>query len=181
MEYELLLENLEYLFSFVRFQFLIVMVMKSSIFWDITPLTGHLHFQGRRISQGRNQREASSKLLYYFGLFFDPEDGGNLFLWKVHWLSTYYKALYTKIWKFSFVFFSSAYMQHTIRKRQFTTEYLSVLYVGGGLTWPERHSLTSRTGKEYWRMQGKLIPQKRIKKLKEFPLQSHLLLCCYAI
>jgi hypothetical protein len=48
------------------------MIMKSPIFWDITPcslleVSQHLggicrlHLQGRRISQARNQREADSK------------------------------------------------------------------------------------------------------------------------
>jgi hypothetical protein len=30
------------------------------------------------------------------GLFFDPEDGGNMFLRKVDWLSTDYTALYPR-------------------------------------------------------------------------------------
>jgi hypothetical protein len=49
-----------------------VVVMKSSIFWDITPYsplkvnrrlggTCRLHLQGRRINQARNKREADSK------------------------------------------------------------------------------------------------------------------------
>jgi hypothetical protein len=68
--------------------------MKSSIFWDVTqcsPLkfnhvsdVRHLHLQGRRISHVRNQHEAGSKLTgQLFGLFFDPEDGGDMFLRNV--------------------------------------------------------------------------------------------------
>jgi hypothetical protein len=78
--------------------------MKSSIFWDITPCiplkvnrhfggTCHLHLQGRRKNQARNQRESFplaftlvSYLAYSFHagsllrLFFDPEDGDDMFL-----------------------------------------------------------------------------------------------------
>jgi hypothetical protein len=56
----------------IGFEFLIVCVMKSSGLFDITPSgtllvnrrfegTYHLHLQGRRISQARNQHEAGSK------------------------------------------------------------------------------------------------------------------------
>jgi hypothetical protein len=30
------------------------------------------------------------------GVFFDPEDGGEMFLWNVGWLSTDYSALYPR-------------------------------------------------------------------------------------
>jgi hypothetical protein len=44
--------------------------------------TYRLHRQGRRIRQARNQREAGSKQNggFLLGLFFDPEDAGNMFL-----------------------------------------------------------------------------------------------------
>jgi hypothetical protein len=91
---------------YVRFEDSTAVVMKSSIFWDITPCsplkvnrrfgwTCHLHLQGRRISQARNQREARSKqstdcyLLhagFLHGLFFGLEDGGDKFLRNVGWL-----------------------------------------------------------------------------------------------
>jgi hypothetical protein len=56
----------------VGFEVLTAVVMKSPIFWDITPCsplqlnrrfegTCRLHLQGRKISQGRNQYEAVSK------------------------------------------------------------------------------------------------------------------------
>jgi hypothetical protein len=64
--------------------------MKSSIFWDITPLsplkvnrrfggTYLLHLRGRRISEARNRREEGSKSCL-LDLFFKPEDGGDMFL-----------------------------------------------------------------------------------------------------
>jgi hypothetical protein len=67
-------------------------------------------------------------------------------------------------------------------KKQYTSEYLCVLYVGGELTRrPQCHSIRRRTGKGYWRIQVKLIPRKHIQKLREFPLHSKLLSRCYAI
>jgi hypothetical protein len=78
--------------------------MKDTVFWDITPCsllkvsrrfggTCRLHLQGRRISREINQRERrwqaepTSALLatsfhagFFLGLFFDPEDEGDMFL-----------------------------------------------------------------------------------------------------
>jgi hypothetical protein len=67
--------------------------MKSSISWDITlysPLQANgrfggicrLHFQGRKISQARNQLAASRHLLhvgFLLGLLFESEDVGYTF------------------------------------------------------------------------------------------------------
>jgi hypothetical protein len=85
----------------VEFEILTEVVMKSSVVWNITlcrPMrvnrslrgTYRLHLQGRRISQARNQREACRKELasrvallatcFMLGLFFDLEDGGDMFL-----------------------------------------------------------------------------------------------------
>jgi hypothetical protein len=54
-----------------------------------------LHLQGRKISQAKNQRAADSSeggsaccLLhagFFVGLFFDPEDGGDMFLRDADW------------------------------------------------------------------------------------------------
>jgi hypothetical protein len=63
-------------------------MLKSSIFWDLMPCsplkvnrrfggTCGLHLQGRRIGK------ASKALLatcFISGLFFNPEDGGDMFL-----------------------------------------------------------------------------------------------------
>jgi hypothetical protein len=80
----------------VRFEVLTAVVMKSTLFWDITPCspvhvnrrfgeTYRLHIQGRRISRARNQRK--SRRFFHAGillrLFFDPEDGGDIFLRNV--------------------------------------------------------------------------------------------------
>jgi hypothetical protein len=85
----------------VGFEFLTAVVMKSSIFWDITPCsplkvnwrfggTCRLHLQGRKISRARNQRESRWQA--------DPEDGGDMFLRNVGWNSTDYTASYPRRW-----------------------------------------------------------------------------------
>jgi hypothetical protein len=62
-----------------------VELLKFPIFWDIMPYSPlkfnrrfgtiyHHHFQVQRISQARNQNEDG---------FFDPEDGGDMFLRNV--------------------------------------------------------------------------------------------------
>jgi hypothetical protein len=89
-------------------------VMKSSSFWDITPCsplkvnrrfggTCCLHLQGRRI-KARKRYEAVSKYrtaeiaisFWFLGLFFDPEDGGDMYLRNVGPLSADYIALYPR-------------------------------------------------------------------------------------
>jgi hypothetical protein len=75
--------------EYVGFEVLTAVVMKSSIFWDITPCsllkvnrgfggTYRHHLQGRRISLARNQRERRWQA--ELCLFFDPEDRGDMFL-----------------------------------------------------------------------------------------------------
>jgi hypothetical protein len=82
----------------VGFMVLTDVVMKSFVFWDITPRSPlkvyrgfggicRLHLQGRRIRQARNRRALAFHLLHariLLGLFFfDPEDRGDMFLRNV--------------------------------------------------------------------------------------------------
>jgi hypothetical protein len=92
----------------VGFEVLTAVVTKNSVFWYVTPCcllnvnwryggTCYLHLQGKRISQARNQQSSACCLLYasfLLGLFFYPEDGGNMFLLNVSWHSVDYMALY---------------------------------------------------------------------------------------
>jgi hypothetical protein len=75
----------------VAVEILTAVDMKNSVFWDVLPCSPVkvnqcfggiycLHLQGLRVSQPRNQYETGSKMLY---LFFDPEDGGDIFLQNV--------------------------------------------------------------------------------------------------
>jgi hypothetical protein len=68
----------------VGFEVLTAVIKKSTVFWDITPCsqwkvkgrfggTYRLHLQDQRISRARNQLD----------LFFNPEDGGDMFLLNV--------------------------------------------------------------------------------------------------
>jgi hypothetical protein len=80
---------------YVGCEVLTAVVMKSTIFWDITPWgplkvyrrfggTRHLHFQGRKISQAGNQLEAGSKQSWFLTWFIlDPEDRGDISLRNV--------------------------------------------------------------------------------------------------
>jgi hypothetical protein len=83
----------------LRFEVLTTMVMKNTIFWDITPCsplevnrrfgeTYRLHLQGRKISQRETSLKAGGKL----------EDGDEMFLRNGGWLSTDYTALYPRRW-----------------------------------------------------------------------------------
>jgi hypothetical protein len=77
----------------VGIEVLTLVVMKSPIFWDVTPCSllennrhfggaYRLHLQGRRISQARNQHGYLLHAGFLFGLFV-PEDEGNVFLRNV--------------------------------------------------------------------------------------------------
>jgi hypothetical protein len=84
----------------VGFEVLTAVVMKGTIFWDITPcspLKVNRHFMsyqssGLKVSQARNQHDT----LFFFLSFFDPEYGGDMFLRNVCSLSTGYTALYPR-------------------------------------------------------------------------------------
>jgi hypothetical protein len=73
------------------FEFFTAVVMKSSIFWDITPR--------RKLKVNRRFGSSAYYLLhagFLRALFFDREDGGNMFLGNVSLFSTDYTALYPR-------------------------------------------------------------------------------------
>jgi hypothetical protein len=64
---------------------------KSPIFWDITPCslskvscrfggTCRLHLQDRSISQAIKKHQEGSNGGFLNSLFFDPEDGGDMYI-----------------------------------------------------------------------------------------------------
>jgi hypothetical protein len=91
-----------------RLEVLIAVVMKSSIFWDITPCSPmkayrsfggiyHVSFSGLKSKQ--NKRSSTPFLFrvgFLIALLFNPEDGGDMFLRNVRWLLTDYTVLYLK-------------------------------------------------------------------------------------
>jgi hypothetical protein len=103
--------------DFVRFEIFTAVVMRSIIFWDMTPCsllscnrsfggTYRLHLQGRRNNFSKNQQaggkqNAPSTCLLAgccWNYFFDPEDGGDMFLRNFGCNSTDYTASYPRIW-----------------------------------------------------------------------------------
>jgi hypothetical protein len=87
----------------VGFEVSTAVVMKSIIFWDMTPcslLRCNRRFGGtyRLHLQGRRSKYACHLLICWFLLnyFFYPEDGGDIFLRNVGCNSTDYTALYPR-------------------------------------------------------------------------------------
>jgi hypothetical protein len=81
--------------------------MKNIIFWDMTPCspssfnrhfggTYRLQLQGRRNKFSKNQKAKKWPACWTY--FFDPEDGGDMFLRNVGWNSTDYTASYPRRW-----------------------------------------------------------------------------------
>jgi hypothetical protein len=70
---------------YVGFEVLTPVVMKSAVFWDITPCS----------PLKVNQRESRWQAGILLGLI-DPEDGGDMFLGNVRWLSADYTVLYPR-------------------------------------------------------------------------------------
>jgi hypothetical protein len=73
-------------------------VIKNIIFWDITPCSSKTTDVSEEhiasiFSPKIGQQETSVKAEC---LFFDPEDGGGMFLRNVGWLSADYTALYLR-------------------------------------------------------------------------------------
>jgi hypothetical protein len=95
----------------VGFEVLTAVVMKSTVFWDITPcspLSGNRRFGGtyRLYLQGRKTKLSKKpaclppafNLVSCSAYYFDLEDGGDMFLLNVGWHSTDYTALYPRRW-----------------------------------------------------------------------------------
>jgi hypothetical protein len=81
----------------VGFEVLTAVMMKSSIFWDITLYsslkiswhfggTYHLHLQACYLLHAG----------FLLGLFFSPQDEGNMFHWNSSWLSADNMTLYSR-------------------------------------------------------------------------------------
>jgi hypothetical protein len=62
--------------NFVGFEILTAVVMKSSVFWDMTPCSPLKVKQNSRI---RWQAATCFHAGFFVGLFFDLEDGGDMF------------------------------------------------------------------------------------------------------
>jgi hypothetical protein len=68
--------------KFVRFEVLTAVVMKSFIFWDITPcipLKVIRRFGGTCLPRLLVLLAVCFHAGFLLGLFFDPEDGGDMF------------------------------------------------------------------------------------------------------
>jgi hypothetical protein len=66
---------------------------------------------------------------FLLGLYFDPEEGGDMFLRNVYWLSTEYTGLYpqkTELFKTWNVFLNQVY--EACVKRSFTPEVITLLH-----------------------------------------------------
>jgi hypothetical protein len=85
--------------------------LKSTVFWDITPCsplrvnrrfggTYRLHLQGRKNKFRKKSRESRCTLVSCWTYFFNPEDGGDMFLRNVGWHSTDYTTLSIKSLRF---------------------------------------------------------------------------------
>jgi hypothetical protein len=88
-------------------QVLTAVTTKSSIFWEIRPCsplivngrfggTYRLHLHGRKYAkQEASMKQVASRLCWFLAwLTFRPEDGSDVFLRTVGWLSTNYMTLY---------------------------------------------------------------------------------------
>jgi hypothetical protein len=111
---------------------LTAMVIKNSIFWDITPCSPFnqrmfrknksLPFSGsknksrKRPARSRQQADYDCYLLlarFLLGLFFGPENGGDIFLRKLRCFSTDINALYPRRDLYSLYFFRLNMYQST--------------------------------------------------------------------
>jgi hypothetical protein len=80
-------------FRYVGIEVLTAVVMKSCVFWDITPCSLlknnrffggiYYHLQDRRKRQVRNKRESRWQAFFFhagflFDFLFEPDDGGDM-------------------------------------------------------------------------------------------------------
>jgi hypothetical protein len=85
------------------FEVLKPVVMKSSIFWDITPFRRSMSHLSRCWKNNPCKKPARSSACYLLSvgflhvLWFHLEDGCDMFLWNVGCLSDDFKALYLRI------------------------------------------------------------------------------------
>jgi hypothetical protein len=95
--------------KYVGFEFFIAVVMKSIIIWDMTPCTllsvnrcfggtYRLHLQNRINKFSKKTASRWCLAFFCWTYFFDPEDGGDMFLRNVRWNSMDYTASYTRRW-----------------------------------------------------------------------------------
>jgi hypothetical protein len=92
--------------------------MNITVFWDVTPCsplsvnrrfggTYRLHLQDRK---NKLSKHSAFKLVSCWTYFFDPEDGGDIFLRNIGWHWTDYTASYPRRWYSSdFYLFSSIF------------------------------------------------------------------------
>jgi hypothetical protein len=80
--------SIQTLISHAGPEVLTAVVMKSPIFWDITP------FSPLKVNQRFGGTCYLSHTSFLLGLFLNPEDGGDMFLRNFERLSADYTALY---------------------------------------------------------------------------------------
>jgi hypothetical protein len=125
--------------TFVGFEVFTAVVMKSIIFWDMkscSPLsvnrrfggTYRLHLQGRRNKLGKKptSKQGAATCLFAgscWNYFFDPEDGGDMFLKNLGCNSTDYTVSHPRRWyasyhvtKFYLIQFERCNVTQTVNK-----------------------------------------------------------------
>jgi hypothetical protein len=116
--------------------------MKSCMFWDTTPCSPvqvNRRF-GRNMSHSPSESNNKPSTIFdlfhaslLLGLFFDPEDGDDIFLRNVGWLSTDYTALYHRRQNFSTGLKTGFYLQ--LLEKMFHTEFHQNLWNELGDVW----------------------------------------------
>jgi hypothetical protein len=87
--------------TYGRFQVFSVVVMKSIIFWDMTPcnpLSVNRRFGRTSPPSSGSCLPPACLLVSCWTYFFDSEDGGDMFLRNIDWHSTDYTVSYPRRW-----------------------------------------------------------------------------------